>query len=65
MKRASPTRQRLAALGLLGIPLLTYPLVALPEGGLADIPAGYLYLFGVWAGLIVMAALVAERQGKK
>ena len=64
MKRASPTRQRLAALGLLGIPLLTYPLIALPDGNLAGLPASYLYLFGVWAGLIAMAALVAERQGK-
>ncbi|KAB2927229.1 MAG: hypothetical protein F9K30_04485 [Dechloromonas sp.] len=64
MKRASPTRQRLAALGLLGIPLLTYPLIALPEGTLLGIPASYVYLFGVWAGLIALAALVAERKGK-
>jgi len=63
MKRANPTRQRLAALGLLGAPLLTYPLAALPEGRLADIPLGYLYLFGVWAALIALAALIAERQG--
>ena len=34
MKRASPTRQRLAALGLLGAPLLTYPLLSLPAGSL-------------------------------
>ncbi|MCL2346110.1 MAG: hypothetical protein FWC58_09705 [Desulfobulbus sp.] len=66
MKRANhPARQRLAALGLLAIPLLTYPLIALPEGDLARIPLSYLYLFGIWAGLIVLAALVAERQGRK
>jgi len=65
MKRASPIRQRLGALGLLGVPLLTQPLLALPEGRLLGIPAGFLYLFGVWAGLIALAALVAERQGKK
>jgi hypothetical protein len=44
--------------------LLTYPLIALPDGNLAGLPASYLYLFGVWAGLIALAALVAERQGK-
>jgi|MGYP000886309825 hypothetical protein len=63
MKRASPTRQRLAALGLLGVPLLTYPLLSLPGGELAGIPASYWYLFGVWAGLIGLAAWVAERRG--
>jgi hypothetical protein len=64
MKRASPTRQRLAALGLLGLPLLTYPLLGLPQGAIAGIPAVYLYLFSVWAGLIALAANVTERQGK-
>lgn len=64
MKRSSPRRQRLAALGLLAIPLLTYPLLGLPHGQLAGIPAIYLYLFGVWAGLIFLAALVAERKDK-
>ena len=61
MKRANPIRQRLAALGLLGVPLLTYPLLGLPGGSLGGIPAGYLYLFGVWVGLIALAAWVAER----
>lgn len=64
MKRASPTRQRLAALGLLGIPLFTYPLLGLPEGSLGGIPAIWLYLFGIWAALIGLAAWVAERRGK-
>lgn len=63
VKRASPVRQRLAALSLLGVLLLTYPLLSLPSGNLADIPATYLYLFGVWAGLIALAAWVAERRG--
>ena len=57
-------RQRLAALGLLGIPLLTFPLLGLPEGNWGGIPAGYLYLFGVWALLVIAAAWIAERSGK-
>jgi hypothetical protein len=64
LKRANPIRQRLAALGLLGVPLLTYPLLSLPAGDLGGIPATYLYLFGVWAGLIALAAWVAERRGQ-
>ncbi len=64
MKQASPTRQRLTALGLLGIPLLTYPLLSLPTGELLGLPASYLYLFGVWAGLITLAAWVTEHQDK-
>lgn len=64
MKRASPVRQRFAALALLGVPLLTYPLLSLPSGTLGGVPAGYLYLFGVWAGLIGLAAWVAEQRGK-
>jgi hypothetical protein len=49
---------------LLGIPLLTYPLLGLPSGEFAGLPVTYLYLFGVWAGLISFAASVAERGGK-
>lgn len=64
MKRASLSRQRLAALGLLGIPLLTYPLLGLPDGNWLGLPAGYVYLFAVWSGLIAIAAGVAERKGK-
>lgn len=63
MKRASLSRQRLAALGLLGIPLLTYPLLGLPDGNWFGLPAGYVYLFAVWSGLILLAARVAERKG--
>jgi len=54
----------LAALALLGVPLLTYPLLSLPAGSLFGMPAGYLYIFGVWTGLIALAAWVAERSGK-
>ena len=64
MKMASPGRQRLAAISLLGLPLLTYPMLSLPTGSIADIPAAFIYLFGVWAGLIALAAWVADRRGK-
>lgn len=64
MKHANLSRQRLTALGLLGIPLLTYPLLGLAVGSWGGIPAAYLYLFGVWLGLILLAALVAEGRGK-
>jgi len=64
VKRASPLRQRLAAIGLLGVPLLTYPLLSLPSGSLGGMPASYVYLFGVWACLIALVARVAERKGK-
>lgn len=61
MKRGSPTRQRLAALALLGIPLLTFPVLGLPQGELAGVPVIFLYLFAIWAGLILLAAHIAER----
>jgi len=64
MKRASPLRQRLTAIGLMGIPLLTYPMLSLPNGELWGIPASYIYLFGVWTLLIVLAAMIAERRGR-
>ncbi len=64
MRQANPARQRLAALGLLGIPLLSYPLLGLPQGEWLGLPAIFIYLFGVWAGLIAVAAWLAERPGR-
>jgi hypothetical protein len=64
MRRNTSLRQRLAAIGLLGVPLLTFPMLSLPNGELAGIPASYLYLFGVWTLLIGLAAAVAERRGR-
>lgn len=65
MKRSSPTRQRLGALSLLGIPFLTYPLLGVPNGVLFGLPATYVYLFGVWATLIGLALWIAEGQNNK
>lgn len=64
MRRNTSLRQRLTAIGLLGIPLLTFPMLSLPNGEVAGIPASYLYLFGVWTLLIGLAAAVAERRGR-
>lgn len=64
MRRASPTRQRLVALGLLAIVLFTYPILGLPTGALSGVPVIYLYLFGVWAGLIALASWVVGQGGK-
>ena len=64
MRRNTSLRQRLAAIGLLGVPLLTFPMLSLPNGEVAGIPASYLYLFGVWTLLIGLAAVVAERRGR-
>lgn len=62
MRRGNPTRQQLAALALFGGLLLSYPLLALPDGNIGGVPIVFLYLFGVWAGLIALAAWVAERK---
>lgn len=58
----SRVRQRLAALGLLGSALLSFPVLGLPLGELGGIPVAYLYVFGVWAALIALAAWGAERR---
>lgn len=64
MRRSSPTRQRLTALGLCAAVLLTYPLLGLAQGQWAGWPAVVLYLFGVWALVIALAAMIAESRGR-
>jgi len=64
MKRSGPIRQRLTAVALAALPLLTFPLLGLPQGECLGLPAGLVYLFGVWAGAIALAAWVAERPGR-
>ena len=63
MKRGNLLRQRLTAIGLAAWPLLTFPLLGLPDGNVVGIPASYLYLFGVWGTLIGLAAWIGERKG--
>lgn len=55
--------KRLIAVFLFGLVLLNFPLLAVAEGGevLFGLPPLFAYLYGVWAGLIVLLALIVER----
>jgi hypothetical protein len=55
--------KRLIAVFLLGLALLNFPLLAAVETGQRwlGLPPLLLYLFGAWAGLIVLLALILER----
>lgn len=64
MNKPNVKGPRLAALFLLGNLLFNYPLLALfnrPET-LRGVPLLYIYVFGAWALLIALLALVAERR---
>ena len=65
MVRPSVKGQRLVALFLLGCLLLNYPLLNLfsYSGEVFGIPLLYVYIFGVWALLIGVMALVVEMRG--
>ena len=58
--------QRLAALFLLGCLLFNYPLLQLfaRDGTVFGMPLLYCYVFGVWAALIGLIALVVERRDR-
>jgi hypothetical protein len=55
--------ERLVGVSLLGLALLSYPLLSLADRPrlVAGIPLLYLYLFGVWALLIALLALLERR----
>lgn len=61
---AGRVRERLTALFIAGIVLINYPLVQLFGEGrrILGIPLLYLYLFGCWALVIAVIALVMERR---
>ncbi len=63
MFRSAIKSQRLIVVFLLGVLLFNYPLLALfnRTANVAGIPVLYLYIFGAWAVLIGLAALVVER----
>lgn len=56
--------QRLVALFLVGVLLFNYPLLALFNRAteVLGIPVLYAYIFGSWALLIALLALVVERR---
>lgn len=62
--RASLTGQRLIALFLCGVLLFNYPLLDLFNSNtrVLGIPLLYAYIFGAWALLIGLMALVIERR---
>jgi len=59
--------KRLIAVFLLGAALLNFPLLAVVEAGqrLFGLPPLFLYLFGAWAGLILLLALLVERRATR
>jgi len=54
--------KRLIALFLLGVVALNFPLLAVAEAGTAlfGLPPLFAYLFGVWAGLILLLGMIVE-----
>lgn len=62
MRQGRPNRQRLAALAILGAFLLSFPILSLPTGEWFGLPAVFVYIFAAWAGLIVFAAFLIERE---
>ncbi|MBT3045513.1 MAG: hypothetical protein AB2660_01055 [Candidatus Thiodiazotropha sp.] len=62
MNRSTQTRQRLAGATLLGLLLFFSPVLTLFDKATewAGIPVSYLYLFGIWLALILLAAWTVE-----
>ena len=65
MTGPSRMHERLLALLILGVAVLTPPILTMfnSPGRLLGIPALYIYLFFVWLALIGLVALVVERDG--
>ena len=63
MSRSVLKGQRLVAVFLLGLLLFNYPLMALfnRAADVLGIPVLYAYIFGAWALLIALLAIVIER----
>ena len=60
--REAERGKRLVAVFLFGFVALNFPLLAVAEAGrpLFGLPPLFAYLFGVWGGLILLLALIAE-----
>jgi hypothetical protein len=63
MLRRTAKRDRLVGLFIAAVVLFNPPILNLVSGTLFGWPALYLYLFGVWAVLILVTALIVERSG--
>jgi hypothetical protein len=63
MLRRTAKRDRLVGLFIAAVVLFNPPILNLVGGTLFGWPALYLYLFGVWAALILATALIVERSG--
>ena len=63
MPRSTLFRQRLLTLFLIALLLLFSPLAMRPESweDWRGLPPLFLYLYGVWAGVIALAAWIAIR----
>ncbi|HSD61180.1 MAG TPA: hypothetical protein VLC55_10040 [Burkholderiales bacterium] len=63
MNRSSIKGQRLGALFIIGLLMFNYPLLFLFNSALEllGIPLLYAYIFGAWATLIGVMALVIEK----
>jgi len=63
MNRSSIKGQRLGALFIIGLLVFNYPLLFLFNSAaeLLDVPLLYAYIFGAWATLIGVMALVIEK----
>ncbi|HLS55965.1 MAG TPA: hypothetical protein VK052_07800 [Zeimonas sp.] len=64
MNRTNIAGQRLVAVFLLGCVLFNYPVLSLfnKPAAIFGIPLLYVYVFGAWAVLIGLLALVIERR---
>ena len=64
MHASSRKRQQLVGLFLLGCLLFNYPLITLFDRPVfvLGVPLLYAYLFGAWALIIALVAVIAERR---
>ena len=63
MKRSGTTGQRLVAIFAMGVLAFNYPILSLftRPVDLLGVPLLYAYVFGTWAAVIGLMALVVER----
>jgi hypothetical protein len=66
MRHSILTRQRLVGIFLVGLLLLYSPALTLFDRAVewAGFPVSYLYLFGVWLLLVVLAAITVEADNR-